>query len=90
MNGEEAMNLLTITPLAAMFWITVIVYFRRADAGDRFTERFTPCAVDVAAIEATLPRMAGDHRPTPNAAPAPALSIVDKLDAARARLAVSA
>ena len=58
----------------------------RLDAGDRFSERFIPCAADVAAVEATKPRMRGDHR----YAVAPVLSIVDKLDAARVRLEVAA
>lgn len=34
----------------------------RLDAGDQFTEQFTPVAADVADLEATLPRMAGDNR----------------------------
>jgi len=88
--NEQALNLLLIAPLSAALWYGVIWWIRTLDAIDVIaamlaaTTDHLPTHLDVAAIEADLPRLA--YTPPP----VPVLSIVDKLDAARVRLEVAA
>lgn len=54
-------ELLLVVPVAAFLWPFVVRMNRRLD-GQQLMDDLRPNATDVAAIEAGLPRMKGDHR----------------------------
>ena len=88
--NDQALSLLLIAPLSLALWYGVIVWIRELGALDVVSDALgattdhLPTRLDVAAIEADLPRLA--HTPPPT----PVLSIVDRLDAARERLGIAA